>query len=181
MNRLRQRFTKEIIPAMKEKFGYKNNLQVPQVTRITLNSGIGQALTDEKHRDAVVNTLTRISGQKPVLTKAKVSIAAFKVREGMTVGVSVSMRGERMYTFLDKLINVALPRVRDFRGIDKKSVDATGNISIGFKEHIVFPEISSDEIERIHGLEVNITTSAKTREEGLSLLTHLGMPFKKEQ
>ncbi|MDP2684105.1 MAG: 50S ribosomal protein L5 [bacterium] len=179
MSRLKDKYNKQVIPAMKKKFGYTSDLAVPKIIKVTLNSGTGKALNDDKYLDRVVDTLTRISGQKPVLTKAKISVSAFKVREGNTVGVKVTLRGERMNNFVDKLVNVALARVRDFQGLEKKSVGPDGNLSIGFKEHIVFPEIKSDEVEVIHGLEVAITTNAKTREEGLELLSLLGFPFKK--
>ena len=179
MSRLKEIYNKQVIPAMKKKFGYTNDLAVPKLLKVTINSGTSKALKDDKFLDTVVDTLTRISGQKVVLTKAKKSVAAFKIREGMTVGVKVDLRGKRMYDFVDKFVNVSMARVRDFRGIDPKSVGIDGNLSIGFKEHIVFPEIKSDEIEKIHGLEVVITNSAKTKEEGLELLTLLGFPFKK--
>ena len=176
----KEKFYKEIIPAMRKEYGYNNNMAVPRLLKVTINSGTGQAIKDDKYIDTVVNSLTRISGQKPVFTKAKKSISAFKVRQGMKIGVMVTLRGKRMYDFIDKLINVSLPRVRDFRGLEEKSVDQSGNLTIGFKEHIVFPEIHSDEVEGIHGLEVTITTSARSSEEGLRLLTTLGFPFKKQ-
>jgi len=179
MTRLKEKYQKKIIPAMKEKFGYENDMAVPRLIKVTLNSGTGKAQNDDKYLDRVIDTLTRISGQKVVLTKAKISVSAFKVREGQTVGVKVTLRGERMYDFVDKLINVALARVRDFQGLEQKSVGPDGNMTIGFKEHIVFPEIKSDEVETIHGLEVVLTTNAKSRDEGLELLTLLGFPFKK--
>ncbi|MFZ6035766.1 MAG: 50S ribosomal protein L5 [Patescibacteria group bacterium] len=180
MSRLKKQFNSTIAPQIQKQLGYRNVMQVPRVTKITINSGTGRALQDEKFLDVVERTLTRISGQKPVRNKARQSISAFKIREGMIVGLSVTLRGTRMYDFLDKLINVALARVRDFQGIDPKSVDRTGNLSIGFKEHTVFPEIRSDEVETIHGLEVVITTTARTHEEGVVLLTALGVPFKKD-
>lgn len=180
MSSFKEKFYKEIIPAMRKEYGYKNDMAVPRLLKVTINSGAGQALKDDKFIDTVVNTLTRISGQKPVFTKAKKSISAFKIRQGMKIGVMATLRGKRMYDFVDKLINVSLPRVRDFRGLEEKSVDQSGNLTIGFKEHIAFPEIHSDEVERIHGLEVTITTSARSSEEGLRLLTTLGFPFKKQ-
>jgi large subunit ribosomal protein L5 len=179
MNRLRQKYNKEVVPAMKEKFGYRNNLAVPKIEKVTLNVGISATKRDEKFTALVEKTLTRISGQKPVFTKAKKSIASFKVREGQVVGAKVTLRRERMYDFLDKLINVALPRVRDFRGLSLKSVDKNGNLTIGFKEHLVFGEISMDEVEMIHGLEIIITTNAKNREKGMELLKLIGIPFQK--
>ncbi|MFA5052424.1 MAG: 50S ribosomal protein L5 [Patescibacteria group bacterium] len=177
--RLKEKYFKHVVPAMEKRFGYKNVMAVPRLMKVVLNSGVGKSLKDDKFTEAVVNTLTRISGQKPMLAQAKKSISAFKIRQGMTVGVTVTMRGRRMYEFVDKLINVALARVRDFQGITSTSVDSRGNLTIGFKEHVVFPEIRSDEVERIHGLEVCLTTNAKTREEGLELFTLLGFPFKK--
>lgn len=178
MNRLKEKYKKEVIPAMRKKLGYKNDLAVPKLIKVTINSGTGQALKDDKLLDVVVNTLTRISGQKPVLTKAKKSISTFKIREGDTVGIKVTLRGQRMYDFVDKLINVSLARVRDFQGLERKSIDKSGNLTVGFKEHVAFPEIGSDEVERIHGLEVVITTDARSQEEGLELLLFLGFPFK---
>jgi large subunit ribosomal protein L5 len=178
MKRLKEKYTKEVISAMRKKIGYKNDLAVPKLVKVTINSGTGQSLKDDKFLDVVVNTLTRISGQKPVLAKAKKSISAFKIREGDTVGTKVTLRGQRMYDFVDKLINISLARIRDFQGLERKGVDQSGNLTIGFKEHVAFPEIGSDEVERIHGLEVVITTSARSQEEGLELLSFLGFPFK---
>ncbi len=180
MHTLKEQFKKTVVPALEKQFGYQNDMRVPRVAKITVNVGTGKGLQDEKYLETVVSTLTRITGQKPVQNKARKSISAFKVREGMIVGVSVTLRGTRMYDFLEKLINVALPRVRDFQGIDPKGVDEGGNLTIGFKEHTVFPEIRSDEVESIHGLQVIITTTADSREEGLALLTALGIPFKKK-
>jgi large subunit ribosomal protein L5 len=180
MTRLAEKYKKEIVPALKKEFGYTNDFEVPKMLKATINSGIGHALKDEKFLDTVVSTLTRISGQKPVLRKAKKSISAFKIRAGMVVGVSVTLRGRRMYDFVDKLINVALARVRDFQGLEPKNVDQNGNLTVGFKEHIVFPEIHSDEVEKIHGLEISISTTASSRAAGLALFTYLGFPFKKQ-
>lgn len=180
MQKLKEKYTKHVIPAMKKRFGYTNVNAIPKLSKVTINCGTGQALKDEKFLDAVVNTITRISGQKPVFTKARKSISAFKIRQGMKVGVSVILRGARMYDFVEKLITIALPRVRDFQGLDRKSVDEYGNLSIGFHEHVVFPEIRFDEVERIHGLEVTITTTARSKEEGLELFIFLGFPFKKQ-
>ena len=161
-------------------YGYTNNLAVPKITKVVLNIGVGRTKDDPKSIEVAENTLKRITGQKAVSTKAKKSISAFKVREGMIVGLKVTLRGNRMYDFLTKLVAIALPRVRDFRGLDAKNVDKQGNLNIGFREHMVFPEIKSDEIEKIHGLEVAITSTASNREEGLELLTLLGFPFKKD-
>lgn len=180
MSPFKEKFFKKIIPAMKAEFGYTNDLAVPRMTKVTISSGLGKALKDEKFLDTVSNALTRISGQKPVFTKAKKSISAFKIREGMTIGIMVTLRGDRMYDFVDKLVNITLARVRDFQGIEQKGVDGNGNLTIGFKEHLVFPEIRSDEIERVHGLAVTITTTARSYEQGIQLFTSLGFPFKKK-
>lgn len=179
MNRLEHRYYKEIQPKLMEEFHITHRQAVPKLQKITVNVGIGRALGDKKIIDAVVNSLTRITGQKPVLTKSSKSISNFKLRQGMVVGVMVTLRRQRMYDFLDKLINVTLPRVRDFQGINPSAVDAEGNLNIGFKEHLVFPEIKSDSIEHIHGLEVAITTSAAARVQGYRLFELLGIPFKK--
>lgn len=180
MKLLKEKYEKEVVPKFMADFDYKNKLAVPKITKVTLNVGVGKGLTDAKFNELVVNTLQRITGQKPVTSKARKSIAAFKIREGMVVGYKVTLRGQRMYDFLNKLIHIAIPRVRDFYGLDpKKSLDNQGNLTIGFKEHVVFPEIKFDEVERLHGLEVSITTTAKTKEEGLNLFRMLGFPFKK--
>jgi len=179
MNRLKEKYNKEIVPAMQEKFGYKNKMAVPKMGKVTINVGISNAKRDDNYLELVANTLTRISGQKPVFTKARKAIAGFKVREGNVVGCKVALRGSRMYDFIDKMISIAFPRVRDFRGISLKSVDKKGNLSVGFKEHLIFGEINPDEIESIHGLEVVITASTKNQEEGIELFTLLGFPFKK--
>lgn len=173
-------FKTEVVPKLKSEFGYKNLHAVPTVTSVTLNVGLGAGMKDSKYIETAEKTLKRISGQKPVPTKARKSISTFKIREGNIVGMKVTMRGKRMWDFLERLIKVSLPRVRDFRGLSTKAFDGQGNYSIGFKEHIAFPEIRSDEIELIHGLQVTIATSAKTDEESKSLLTHLGLPLKKE-
>jgi large subunit ribosomal protein L5 len=180
-SRLYKKYKTEIIPALKEKFGYKNIMSVPKVEKITLNVGLNSRNTDSGLLEAVENNLRRITGQKPVRTKAKKAVSAFKIREGMTVGVAVTLRGEKMYDFLDKLVNVSLPRIRDFRGVSPKNLDKKGNLSLAFREHIVFPEIRADEVERIHGLQVNINTSAKDRESGEELLRLLGIPFQKKE
>ncbi|MGI6347868.1 MAG: 50S ribosomal protein L5 [Patescibacteria group bacterium] len=178
--KLKEKYQKEVVPQLKEKFAYKNIFLVPKVKKVVINVGFGRHNKEKDYVDNVVKTLTRISGQKPVLTKAKKSIASFKVREGMLIGAMVTLRGDRMYDFLDKLINITFPRVRDFRGISEKSVDKQGNISIGFKENSAFPEIKIEDLRDIHGLEVIIDSSAKNREEGLELYRLLGFPFKKE-
>ena len=170
----------DAVPVMMKERGYANRLAVPKISKVVLNIGLSKALQDKKYIDIAVSTLTRITGQKPVLTKAKKSISNFKIREGMVVGAMVTLRGERMYDFLEKLINVAFARIRDFHGLDpKKGFDKNGNYTVGFREHIVFPEIGSDEVEHIHGLEVTINTTAKNRDEAFHLLHLLGFPFKK--
>lgn len=170
----------EVVPKLQSEFGYKNAHAVPTVKSVTLNVGLSAGNKDAKYIETAEKTLSRISGQKPVPTKARKSISTFKIREGNVVGLKVTLRGKRMWDFLEKLIKISLPRVRDFRGLSVKAFDGQGNYSIGFKEHIAFPEIRSDEIELIHGLQVTIATSAKTNEESKSLLTHLGLPLKKE-
>lgn len=175
---LREEYKQNVVPKLKEEFGYKNVNAVPAIKAVTLNIGLGPGLKDAKFLETAEKTLTRISGQKPVSTKSRKSIAGFKIREGLVVGMKVTLRGKRMWHFLEKLLRVALPRVRDFRGLSDKAFDGRGNYSIGFKEHIAFPEISSDEIEVIHGLQVTISTSAATDAEAKSLLTNLGLPLK---
>ncbi len=168
----------QVAPKIQKEFGYKNVHAVPIVKSVSLNVGLGSGLKDAKFLETVEKSLARISGQKPVSTKSRKSIAGFKIREGMIVGMKVTLRGKRMWDFLEKLIKVSLPRVRDFRGLSPKAFDGRGNYSIGFKEHIAFPEIKSDEIEVIHGLQVTIATSAKTDDEARALLKHLGLPLR---
>lgn len=179
-NGVKEKYQKMVIPALKEKFGQKNNLAVPRLVKVVVNVGTGQGLKDAKYNEVVENTLIRITGQRPVKTAAKKSISNFKIRKGLVVGQMATLRGKRMYDFLDKLINVTLARVRDFQGISPKSIDSQGNLNLGFKEHIAFPEIKSDEVEKIHGLQVSIITTAKNKKEGLELLRLLGFPFGKE-
>ncbi|MBI4268364.1 50S ribosomal protein L5 [Candidatus Uhrbacteria bacterium] len=181
MNAFQTHYQKKVIPELQKQFDFKNAFQVPRITKVTLNVGVGKSLKDPNYVGIVEDSLARIAGQKPVRTKAKKSIASFKVRAGQVVGLSVTLRKARMLDFLEKLIHVALPRVRDFRGLDVKSVDRQGNLNIGFRENLAFPEIKSDEIERTHGLEVNISSNAKNREEGVALFTLLGFPFKKNE
>ncbi len=169
----------DVLPKLKEEFGLKNIHAVPTVETITLNVGLGPGLKDGKFLETAENTLTRITGQQPVKTKARKSVSGFKIREGNVVGMKVTLRGKRMWDFLEKMIKVSLPRVRDFRGLSAKAFDGQGNYSIGLKEHIAFPEISSEEIELIHGLQVTIATSAQNDEQAKALLTHLGLPLKK--
>ncbi|MFH0818903.1 MAG: 50S ribosomal protein L5 [Patescibacteria group bacterium] len=178
MNRLKEKYNKEIKAELKKDLGLKNDLSIPRIEKIVINVGMGKIISDSQFKDTVVNTLMRITGQKPLITKVKKSISNFKIRAGMEIGAKVTLRGERMYAFLDKLINVALPRVRDFRGLSKKAVDQKGNMNIGFKEYFVFPEIKSDEVEKLHGLEVAIVTNAKSSEAGIKLLEKIGIPFK---
>lgn len=176
---LYEKYKKEVVPAMKAEFGYKNIMQTPKVAKIIINAGVGRFIKEPHFIENVESTLTKISGQKPVRTKAKKSISNFKIREGMDIGVMVTLRGPRMYQFLEKLVSITLPRVRDFRGVSAKSFDHNGNYTIGFKENLSFPEIKSEDIEKMHGLQIIINTTAKNKEEGKSLLTHLGIPFVK--
>lgn len=173
-----EKYNKEIVPALTEKFAYKNVSEVPKIQKVTLNVGINAARRDAKFLEVVESVLTRISGQKPVKCRARKSVSNFKIREGMVVGMMVTLRGQRMYDFLEKLIKITFPRVRDFRGISIKHVDRAGNLNLGFKEFSPFPEIGLDEVENMHGLEVSITTNAKKREEGQELFRLFGFPFK---
>lgn len=176
---LQETYKKEIIPRLMEKFHYKNVMEAPKLIKIVLNVGFGRHVKEKAYIAAVVKGLSDISGQKPILTKARQSISAFKIREGMTIGCSVTLRGKKMYDFVEKLVNVTFPRVRDFRGINEGHVDRNGNITIGFKECVCFPEMKEDQIDNIFGLEVCIPTTAKTKEEGIELLKLIGFPFKK--
>lgn len=178
MSQLKQNYEKEVVSKLIETFEYKNVMQVPKLEKIVLNMGLGEAISNMKLLDSAVEELTIISGQKPVITRAKKSIASFKLRAGMPIGCMVTLRRKRMYDFLNRLVNVALPRVRDFRGISGKALDRNGNYSMGIKEHIIFPEIDYDKIDRIKGLNITIVTSAKNDEEGKELLKLLGMPFR---
>ena len=176
---IKKRYEEDVIPALKEKFGYKNIHQVPKLHKIVLNMGLGEASRSAKYLEAAVNEMTNIAGQKAVVTKAKKSIATYKIREGMPIGCMVTLRGERMYDFLEKLIGVVMPRIRDFRGISNKSFDGRGNYSLGIKEQGLFPEISYDDIDAVRGMDISIVTTAKTDEEAKELLAAIGMPFKK--
>ncbi len=178
MARLYDQYKQEMVPKLMEKFQYKNVMQVPRVDRVIINVGAGEAVQNPKALDGVVNDLALISGQKPIITRAKKSIAGFKLREGMPIGCKVTLRGERMYDFLDRLINLSLPRVRDFRGVSPQAFDGRGNYSLGIKEQTIFPEIEYDKIDKIRGLEVVIVTTANTDEEGRELLKCMGMPFR---
>ncbi len=174
---LRQRYEEEVRPALVKEFQYQNPMQVPRLTKITVNIGLGEALTNSKAVEAAVADLTTITGQKPVVTKAKRSIAQFKIREGNTIGCKVTLRGQRMWDFLERLTRLALPRIRDFRGVPTKSFDGRGNYSLGLREQLAFPEIDYDKVDRLRGLEMTVVTTAKTDEEGQRLLALLGMPF----
>ncbi len=178
MARLKDLYKQEIVPRLMDKFQYKNVMEAPKVDRVVINIGVGEAIQNAKALDGAVNDLSTISGQKPVITKAKKSIAGFKLREGMPIGCKVTLRGERMYEFLDRLINLSLPRVRDFRGVSPQAFDGRGNYSLGIKEQTIFPEIDYDKIDKIRGLEVVIVTTAKTDEEGRELLRGFRMPFR---
>ena len=177
--RLHQQYVNEIAPALLKELSVENVMQVPRLTKITVNMGIGEAVKDVKLLDSAVAELTAITGQKPVITKARRSIATFKLREGMPIGVMVTLRRDRMWEFYDRLVNVALPRVRDFRGLSPKAFDGKGNYSLGIKEQIIFPEIDYDTISRVRGLNISLTTSARTDEEGFALLKKLGCPFRR--
>jgi len=178
MTRLRDKFEKDVIPKMMQEFGYKNKMQVPRLHKIVVNMGLGEALQNPKIIDSSAKEMAAITGQRPVVTRSRKSIANFKLREGLPIGCMVTLRKERMFEFLDRLINVAIPRVRDFRGISKRSFDGKGNFTMGVREQIIFPEIDYDKIEKIKGMNVSIITTAKTDEEGRALLKHLGMPFR---
>ncbi|AQS53822.1 50S ribosomal protein L5 [Jeotgalibaca dankookensis] len=179
MNRLKEKYTKEITPSMMEKFGYTSIMQVPKVDKIVINMGVGEAVSNAKSLEKAVEELTLISGQKPIITYAKKSIAAYRLREGMAIGTKVTLRGERMYDFLDKLVTVSLPRVRDFRGISKRSFDGRGNYTLGVKEQLIFPEVDYDRVDKVRGMDIVIVTTANTDEESKEMLTQLGMPFQK--
>jgi len=178
MSQLKTYYEKEVIPNLFETFKYKNVMQVPKLDKVILNMGLGEAINNMKLLDSAVEELKIVAGQKPVITRSKRSIAAFKLREGMPIGCMVSLRRNRMYDFFNKLVNIALPRVRDFRGISGKAFDGRGNYTLGIKEHIIFPEIEYDSIDRIKGLNITVVTTAKTDEEGKELLKLLGMPFR---
>ena len=178
MARLKEYYTKEVAPAMMKKFGYSNVMQIPKVAKIVINMGVSEAVGNPKALDAAVADLTMISGQKPIVTKAKKSISAFKVREGMALGTKVTLRGERMYEFLDRLITIAIPRIRDFRGISPKQFDGRGNFSMGVTEQIIFPEIDYDKVDALRGLDIAITTTAKSDDEGRALMKAFNFPFK---
>lgn len=178
MPRLKEKYLKEIRPVLKERFNYNNVMEIPKLEKVVVNMGLGEAIQNPKALDAAVTDLTAITGQKPVVTRAKKSIAAFKLRTGMPIGVKVTLRGDRMYEFVDKLISVSLPRVRDFKGVSPKAFDGRGNYTLGLREQLIFPEIEYDKIDKLRGLEVGFVTSAQTDEESRELLRLMGMPFK---
>ena len=180
MSRLKDRYLKEVVPSLRKEFGYRNVMAVPKVEKIVLNMGLGEATQNVKIVDTGVDELGRITGQRPVVRRAKKSIAQFKVRKGMPIGVMVTLRGERMYEFLDRLITIALPRVRDFRGVPAEAFDGRGNYTLGLREQLVFPEIDYDKIDRLRGMEITVVTTARTDEHGRRLLQMLGMPFRKK-
>ncbi len=177
MSRLREQYENEIVDAMIKKFGYKNVMQVPKIDKIVINMGVGEAKENAKILESAMKDLEIIAGQKPVITKAKKSVANFKIREGMPIGCMVTLRSERMYEFLDRLVNLALPRVRDFRGVNPNSFDGRGNYSMGIKEQLIFPEIEYDKVDKIRGMDIIVVTTAQTDEEGRELLAQFGMPF----
>jgi large subunit ribosomal protein L5 len=177
--RLKEKFLNEVTPALMQKFSYKSVMQVPKIEKVVINMGVGDAAGNAKLLDAAATEMQTIAGQKPIITKAKKSIAGFKLREGMPIGVKVTLRGDRMYFFLDKLFNIALPRVRDFRGVSSKAFDGRGNYTLGLKEQLIFPEIEYDKVDKIRGMDIVIVTTAKSDEESRELLTQMGMPFVK--
>ena len=179
MNRLMERYQNDVVKSLVEKFNYSSSMQAPKVEKIVLNIGVGDAVSNSKLLDEAVNELTLITGQKPVITRAKKSIAGFKLREGAPIGCKVTLRGERMYEFLDKLVNISLPRVRDFRGVSNNSFDGRGNYTLGIKQQLIFPEINFDKVNKLRGMDIVFVTTAKSDEEGRELLAQLGMPFKK--
>ena len=179
MNRLKEKYLKEIVPSLQKKYNYKSVMEVPKLEKIVVNIGVGDATTNSKLLDAAVNDLELITGQKPVVTKARKSIAGFHVREGQSIGCKVTLRGENMYNFLDKLITISLPRVRDFRGVSSKAFDGRGNYTLGIKEQLIFSEIEYDNVVKVRGMDIVIVTTAKTNEEAYDLLDELGIPFRK--
>jgi large subunit ribosomal protein L5 len=178
MTRLQDHYREKVVPGLMEKFGYKTIMQVPRISKITLNMGVGEAVNDKKNIDTAVADMTKIAGQKPVVTKSRKAIANFKIREGLAIGTMVTLRGERMFEFLDRLVTVALPRVRDFRGVSGRAFDGRGNYNIGLKEQIIFPEIEYDKIDKLRGLNISITTTAKSDEEAKALLAAFRFPFR---
>ena len=179
MNRLKEKYLNEVVPSLKEKYNHKSVMEVPKLDKIVINMGVGDATTNSKLLEAAVADLTQIAGQKPVITKARKSIAGFKIREGQSIGCKVTLRGENMYNFMDKLISIALPRVRDFRGVSSKAFDGRGNYTLGIKEQLIFPEIEFDTVVKVRGMDIVFVTTAKSNEEAYDLLSLLGIPFRK--
>ncbi|MBM7646871.1 large subunit ribosomal protein L5 [Scopulibacillus daqui] len=179
MSRFKEKYKNEVVPALMEKFNYSSIMEVPRIEKVVINMGVGDAVQNSKALDNAVEELTAIAGQKPVITRAKKSIAGFKLREGMPIGTKVTLRSERMYDFLDKLVSVSLPRVRDFRGVSKKAFDGRGNYTLGIREQLIFPEVDYDKVNKVRGMDIVIVTTAKTDEEAYELLSLLGMPFAK--
>lgn len=179
MNRLKEKYVKEIVPSLMNKYNYKSIMEVPKLDKVVINMGVGDGASNAKLLDAAVSDLAKISGQKPVVTKAKKSIAGFKIREGQKIGCKVTLRGENMYNFVDKLISISLPQVRDFRGVSSKSFDGRGNYTLGIKEQLIFSEINYDEVVKVRGMDIVFVTTAKTNEEAYDLLNELGIPFRK--
>ncbi len=179
VSRLKEKYRQEVVPALQKDFNYRNPMQVPLINKVVINIGMGEVIQNAKAMDAAVSDLATITGQRPVITRAKRSVAAFKLREGMQIGCMVTLRGERMYQFLDKLMNVALPRLRDFQGVSAEAFDGRGNYTLGLREQLVFPEIDYDKVDKVRGMEVSFVTTARTDEEGRRLLSLMGMPFKK--
>jgi len=178
MTRLEKIYKEEVVPKMMERFGYKNIMQVPRLTKITLNMGVGEAVGNKKVLDNAVDDMTKVAGQKPIVTKARVSVASFKIRDGWPIGCKVTLRRNRMYEFMDRLVNISLPRVRDFRGLNGKSFDGRGNYNMGVKEQIIFPEIDFDQVDAMRGMDIAVTTTAKTNDEAKALLEAFGFPFR---
>ena len=178
MSRLQEHYRKTVVPALMEQFSYSSVMQVPQISKITLNMGVGEAVADKKVMDAAVGDLTKIAGQKPIVTNARKSVAAFKIREGWPIGCKVTLRGERMYEFLERLVDIAIPRIRDFRGLSPKAFDGRGNYAMGVNEQIIFPEIEYDKIDKLRGLDITITTTARDDDEGRALLSAMRFPFR---
>ena len=181
MIKIKERYQQEVVPQLKKEFGYTNDLQVPRLAKVVINMGLGEATANAKAIDSGVKDLLTVTGQKPIVNRARKSIATFKVRQGMPVGASVTLRGRRMYDFIAKLIHIALPRIRDFRGLSSKSFDGRGNYSVGIKEQLIFPEINYENVDAVRGMDIAIVTTARTDQEGQALLAALGMPFKKQQ
>ena len=180
MNRLRERYLKQVAPALRKRFGYKNAMQVPKLVKIVVNMGVGEAVAEPKRIDGAVTDLQAITGQKPVVTRAKKSIATYKLRAGMQIGAKVTLRGDRMYAFFDKLVNIVLPRIRDFRGMSRTSLDGRGNYALGLKEQLVFPEINYDKVDLVRGMDIVIVTTARNDEEAVAFMEEMGMPLRRE-